>query len=65
MNIVGELKEFLKDVPDHYLLGSKGHFGELLKCLDIRVQEVKKTANSNKKVMALVMIFEDAGEEPD
>lgn len=65
MKTVGELKELIKDIPDHVLIGSKGHFGELLECHLIERLWIYKDQNNRRKVEVLVFTIEDAGEEPD
>ena len=59
---VGELKEYLKNIPDYIPLGGRGHFGEVLEFYGCSVQIVKKKV---KEVEYLILEIEYKGEEPD
>ena len=65
MKTVGELKEFLNDIPDHVLIGGRGHYGEFLECYGVNYSEIRKSINDSKLISVVTFSIEDAGEEPD
>lgn len=68
---VGRLKEIIKELPSDMIVGGCGHYGELLECWDIVVQEVKEERNivrgdkrPPKKIKILNVMIESAGDDP-
>lgn len=66
---IKDLRQIIEGLPDDLEVGGAGHFGEMLKCLDIYIREVIININDNPRIWQsksiLCITLEDAGEEPD
>lgn len=63
MNIK-ELKEIIKHLPDLMEIGDTGHFGEMLHCDSIYVEEIEDYSISGSRNILIIKI-ESPGEAPE